>query len=287
MFCTRRQQAIDRRAFQAGWYLVIRRWRGAGRLSAGACQRFMKRHRAPSVIGASIKPSMAPFSPGIKSSIRSSGCGGASGTSSYPRAGTVKSVRAFSFVGVPSFCQSKPALAWAPTRASASRRRRSISSIPLEKLLPAIVDFDLVNSGKTRFTLGLTTVQTGQMRYFKRTSCLEPAPKPTSCGKRSFIGCGASSANWSICSRRSKRGHRALLRSLPAGAARRPCTWWRSTRSPSKARPTPETMIFRARRYKPAGRRVTPTLAGCWSGGRGMIRSIQRPTLLYEPDAPA
>ena len=37
---------------------------------------------------------------------------------------------------------------------------------PLKKLLPAIVDFDLINSGKTRFTLGLTTVQTGQMRYF-------------------------------------------------------------------------------------------------------------------------
>ena len=37
---------------------------------------------------------------------------------------------------------------------------------PLKKLLPALVDFDLVNSGKTRFTLGLTTVQTGQMRYF-------------------------------------------------------------------------------------------------------------------------
>ena len=37
---------------------------------------------------------------------------------------------------------------------------------PLKKLLPALVDFDLVNSGKTRFTLGLTTVQTGQMQYF-------------------------------------------------------------------------------------------------------------------------
>ena len=37
---------------------------------------------------------------------------------------------------------------------------------PLKKLLPAVVDFDLINVGKTRFTLGLTTVQTGQMRYF-------------------------------------------------------------------------------------------------------------------------
>ena len=37
---------------------------------------------------------------------------------------------------------------------------------PLKRLLPAVVDFDLINSGGTRFTLGLTTVKTGQMRYF-------------------------------------------------------------------------------------------------------------------------
>jgi NTE family protein len=37
---------------------------------------------------------------------------------------------------------------------------------PLKKLLPTVVDFNLINSGKAKFTLGLTTVQTGQIRYF-------------------------------------------------------------------------------------------------------------------------
>jgi NTE family protein len=37
---------------------------------------------------------------------------------------------------------------------------------PLKRLLPAVVDFNLINSNRTRFTLGLTTVQTGQIRYF-------------------------------------------------------------------------------------------------------------------------
>ena len=37
---------------------------------------------------------------------------------------------------------------------------------PLKKLLPTVVDFNLINSGKTRLTLGLTAVQTGQIRYF-------------------------------------------------------------------------------------------------------------------------
>jgi hypothetical protein len=39
----------------------------------------------------------------------------------------------------------------------------------------------------------------------KRTSCSEAAPKPTSCGKPSFIGCGASFANWVICFPKSKK----------------------------------------------------------------------------------
>jgi NTE family protein len=49
--------------------------------------------------------------------------------------------------------------------ASASSKPQYLVDPP-KKLLPALLDFDLVNSGKTRFTLGLTTVQTGQMRYF-------------------------------------------------------------------------------------------------------------------------
>jgi NTE family protein len=37
---------------------------------------------------------------------------------------------------------------------------------PLRELLPELVDFDLVNSGKPRFTLGLVSVRSGQIRYF-------------------------------------------------------------------------------------------------------------------------
>ncbi len=37
---------------------------------------------------------------------------------------------------------------------------------PLKRLLPGLVDFDLVNAGRPRFTLGLVTVCSGEMRYF-------------------------------------------------------------------------------------------------------------------------
>ena len=69
-------------------------------------------------------------------------------------------------VGVPGFYQVNPALAWGADARVGIEKAAMYLVDPLKKLLPAIVDFDLVNSGKTRFTLGLTTVQTGQMRYF-------------------------------------------------------------------------------------------------------------------------
>ena len=69
-------------------------------------------------------------------------------------------------VGVPGFYQVNPALAWGADARVGIEQAAMYLVDPLKKLLPAIVDFDLINSGKTRFTLGLTTVQTGQMRYF-------------------------------------------------------------------------------------------------------------------------
>jgi NTE family protein len=69
-------------------------------------------------------------------------------------------------VGVPGFYQVNPALAWGADARVGTEQAAMYLVDPLKKLLPAIVDFDLINSGKTRFTLGLTTVQTGQMRYF-------------------------------------------------------------------------------------------------------------------------
>jgi NTE family protein len=69
-------------------------------------------------------------------------------------------------VGVPGFYQVNPALAWGADARVGVEQAAMYLVDPLKKLLPEIVDFNLVNSGKTRFTLGLTTVQTGRMRYF-------------------------------------------------------------------------------------------------------------------------
>jgi NTE family protein len=69
-------------------------------------------------------------------------------------------------VGVPGFYQVNPALAWGADARVGIEQAAMYLVDPLKKLLPEIVDFNLVNSGKTRFTLGLTTVQTGRMRYF-------------------------------------------------------------------------------------------------------------------------
>jgi NTE family protein len=69
-------------------------------------------------------------------------------------------------IGVPNYCYPNPALAWGfDTRVGIERAAMYLID-PLEKLLPTLVDFNLINSGATRFTLGLTTVETGQMRYF-------------------------------------------------------------------------------------------------------------------------
>jgi NTE family protein len=73
---------------------------------------------------------------------------------------------AFLLAGVPGFYFVNPALAWGiDTRVGIERAAMYLVD-PLKKALPALVDFDCINSGKTRFTVGLTTVQTGQMRYF-------------------------------------------------------------------------------------------------------------------------
>jgi NTE family protein len=68
--------------------------------------------------------------------------------------------------GVPGFYYLNPALAWGVDTRVGIEQAAMYLVDPLKKLLPAAVDFDLINSGKTRFTLGLTTVRTGQMRYF-------------------------------------------------------------------------------------------------------------------------
>ena len=68
--------------------------------------------------------------------------------------------------GVPSFFYPNPALFWGVDTRVGIEQAAMYLVEPLKKLLPTIVDFDLINSGNPRFTVGLTTVETGQMRYF-------------------------------------------------------------------------------------------------------------------------
>jgi NTE family protein len=69
-------------------------------------------------------------------------------------------------VGVPGFYSINPALAWGVDAEVGIEQAAMYLVEPLKKLLPTVVDFELVNSGKTRFTLGLASVRTGQIRYF-------------------------------------------------------------------------------------------------------------------------
>ena len=68
--------------------------------------------------------------------------------------------------GVPGFFSPNPAFLLGPEAAVGVERAAMYSVDPLRKLLPELVDFDLVNSGKPRFTLGLVGVRDSQMRYF-------------------------------------------------------------------------------------------------------------------------
>lgn len=68
--------------------------------------------------------------------------------------------------GVPGFYYPNPAAVWG-IDAKVGLEQASLYSVdPLKKLLPGLVDFNLVNSGKPRFTLGLVGVRNGQIRYF-------------------------------------------------------------------------------------------------------------------------
>jgi NTE family protein len=68
--------------------------------------------------------------------------------------------------GVPGFFSPNAAFLWGPEAAVGVEHAALYSVDPLRKLLPELVDFDLANSGKPRFTLGLVSVRSGQIRYF-------------------------------------------------------------------------------------------------------------------------
>jgi NTE family protein len=68
--------------------------------------------------------------------------------------------------GVPGFFSPNADFLLGP-EASVGVERAAIYSVdPLRQLLPELVDFDLLNAGKPRFTLGLVGVRDSQMRYF-------------------------------------------------------------------------------------------------------------------------
>jgi NTE family protein len=68
--------------------------------------------------------------------------------------------------GVPGYFHPNPAIAWG-LDAEVGVEQASLYSVdPLKNLLPNFVDFNLINSGRPRFTLRLVGVRSGQMRYF-------------------------------------------------------------------------------------------------------------------------
>ena len=68
--------------------------------------------------------------------------------------------------GVPSFFYPNPALAWGIDTPVGIEQAAMYLVEPLKKVLPTLVDFDLLNSGSPRFTVGLTAVETGAICYF-------------------------------------------------------------------------------------------------------------------------
>ena len=69
--------------------------------------------------------------------------------------------------GVPGFYHVNPALAWGVEANVGIDQAAMYLLDPLKRLLPTLVDFNLINSGNTRLTLGLTTVETGEMRIMR------------------------------------------------------------------------------------------------------------------------
>ena len=68
--------------------------------------------------------------------------------------------------GVPGFYRLNPAIAWGVETKVGIEQAGFYCIDPLKTLLPNVVDFSLLNSGKPRFTLGLVSVRGGEMRYF-------------------------------------------------------------------------------------------------------------------------
>ena len=87
-----------------------------------------------------------------------------------PRFGNAASNLTTLLTGVPGFFSPNASFAWGPEAPVGIEQAALYSVDPLKRLLPSFIDFDLVNSGKPRFTLGLVSVRSGEMRYFDTRS---------------------------------------------------------------------------------------------------------------------
>jgi NTE family protein len=68
--------------------------------------------------------------------------------------------------GVPGFFSPNSAFLLGPDAPVGVEHAALYSVDPLRRLLPELVDFDRVNSGRPRFTLGLVGIRDSRMRYF-------------------------------------------------------------------------------------------------------------------------
>jgi len=73
-------------------------------------------------------------------------------------------------MGVPGFFKPNPLALLGQNAPVGSESAAFYSTTPLEQTLTELVDFELVNSGATRLTIGAANVRTSEMRYFDTKS---------------------------------------------------------------------------------------------------------------------
>jgi NTE family protein len=83
-----------------------------------------------------------------------------------PQIGSLATSLTAALAGIPGFYAPNVATVWGLQAEVGVERAGFYSVDPLKKMLPGLVDFDRINSGKPRFTLGVVNVLSGQMHYF-------------------------------------------------------------------------------------------------------------------------
>lgn len=68
--------------------------------------------------------------------------------------------------GVPGFFAPNPNAVWGPHHPAGVENAAMYLTAPLKKTLSDLIDFDYINTGAVRLTIGAVRVATGEMRYF-------------------------------------------------------------------------------------------------------------------------